>query len=152
MNYNHLNVEYAKPYTKVQNKIMARYNHYPLSDKAYNQLKDLKKFGKKVRVGGRVLVIYGIVLDTLELGQAIDKDLNDADKKLGKKTLSSVAKIGGSWGGAWAGAKIGATAGAFTGPYSPIVVPVLSLVGGIGGAIGGDAFGEWIVDITYAGE
>ncbi len=152
LNYNHLNVDFGKKSTKLQSWIKSRYNHYPLSNKAYNKLKDLKKFGKKVRIGGRILVAYGIVLDTLELGQAIDKDLKDVDKKLGKKTVSAVAKIGGRWGGAVAGAKLGATAGAFTGPYSPIAVPVLSIVGGIGGAIAGDAFGEWVVDITYMGE
>ena len=54
---------------------------------------------------------WRILLDTLELGNAVIDDLNDADQKLGKKTGMSVARIGSRW----AGAAIGAKAGAMTG-------------------------------------
>ena len=129
-----------------------RYNHYPLSDEAYNVLKNLDDSGKKVRIGGKVLFVTGVVLDALELGKAINDDLNDADKKIGKKTLTSVFSIGGSWAGAAIGAKIGASVGAFTGPVAPIAIPVLSLVGGVAGSFAGDSLGSYVVDITYAGD
>ena len=95
-----------------------------------------------------MLLVAGIALDALELGTTIEADLTDADRKLGKKTLSTAVGIGGSWAGAALGAKLGALAGAATGPVAPIAIPVLSIVGGIGGALGGDALGRYIVDIT----
>ena len=55
--------------------------------------------GKVVEIGGRVLLVAGVVLDALELCNTIDDDLHDADQKIGKKTYSSIASIGGSWAG-----------------------------------------------------
>lgn len=129
-------------------QLQSRLNHYELSDDAYNAVKDLKSAGKKVRVAGKVLLVAGIALDALELGTMIDADLKDADRKIGKKTLSTAVGIGGSWAGAALGTKLGALAGAATGPAAPIAIPVLSIVGGIGGAFGGDALGQYVVDIT----
>ncbi len=151
IDYNHLNVEFDNS-TKTYSEIAKKYNHTRIPDKLYNQINDLEKFGKKVRIGGRILVVAGIVLDTIELGTTINKDLKDTDKKLGKKTVKTTAEIGGRWAGAWAGAELGAMAGAFTGPLSPIAVPVLAVVGGVGGAFAGDAIAGKIVDITYKGE
>ena len=150
INYNHINIEFGDNPTKVQNLLVKYYNHYPLDDAAYNAVKDLREFGKEVRVAGRRLLIAGIALDALELGLAAIEDLTDADKKLGKSTLSSAVSIGGRWAGATAGAKLGALAGGLTGPAAPVAVPVLSLVGGIVGSFGGDALGQWVVDITDA--
>ncbi len=152
INYKHVNFEKVNNSNFIYEQIRMRYNHYPLSDEAYNVLKNLDDTGKKVRIGGRVLFVTGIVLDTLELGKSINDDLNDADKKIGKKTLTSVFSIGGSWAGAAIGAKIGASVGAFTGPAAPIAIPVLSLVGGIAGSFVGDSLGSYVVDITYVGE
>ncbi len=151
IDYNHLNVEFDNS-TKTYSEIAKKYNHTRIPDKLYNQINDLEKFGKKVRIGGRILVVAGIVLDTIELGTTINKDLKDTDKKLGKKTVKTTVEIGGRWAGAWAGAELGAMAGAFTGPLSPIAVPVLAVVGGVGGAFAGDAIAGKIVDITYEGE
>ena len=148
INYNHVNIDFGENPTEFQAWFQKQYNHYPLDDNAYNAVKDLEGFGKKVRVAGKVLLVAGIALDALELGTTIDADLKDADRKLGKKTLSTAVGIGGSWAGAALGAKLGALAGAATGPAAPIAVPVLSLVGGIGGALGGDALGRYVVDIT----
>lgn len=55
--------------------------------------------GKVVEIGGRVLLVAGVVLDALELCNTIDDDLHDADQKIGKKTYSSIASIGGNWAG-----------------------------------------------------
>ena len=150
IDYPHINIDKVSDSNWIYDQLQNRFNHYELSDDAYNALKDLKSFGKKVRVAGKVLLVAGIALDALELGTTIDGDLKDADRKLGKKTLSTAASIGGSWAGAALGAKLGALAGAATGPAAPIAVPVLGLIGGIGGAFGGDALGKWIVDITCA--
>lgn len=148
INYPHINLDKVPNSNWIYNQLQSRFNHHELSGDEYNTLKDLESFGKKVRVAGKVLLVGGIALDVLEVGNAIDADLKDADRKIGKKTLSAAASIGGSWAGAALGAKLGAIAGAATGPAAPIAVPVSGLVGGIGGAFGGDALGKWIVDIT----
>ena len=43
-------------------------------------------------------MVTGAALDALELYQTVESDLHDADRKIGKKTYSVVAGIGGSWG------------------------------------------------------
>lgn len=82
-----------------------------------------------MRVAGKTLLVAGVALDALESGTAIDKALKDVDKKLGKKSVSTAAKIkiGGRWARAAAGAQIGAWAGAFTGPAAPVFVPCARL-------------------------
>ena len=107
---------------------------------------------KVIRIGGKILLVCGIVLDALEPGKAIEDDLHDADEKLGRKTLSTAVSIGGQWGGAALGAKLGAMLGTATTIYAPVAVTILSLVGGAVGAFAGDALAKWVVDITYVGE
>ena len=152
IDYPHINLEGLKDSNALYNWLQVNYNHYPLSEEAYNVLKNFEKTGEVVRVAGRVLLVAGIVLDALEIGTTMYSDLNDADGRLGKKTISTVASIGGSWGGSIVGANVGAAIGVLAGPAAPIAVPVLGIVGGIGGAIGGaiggEAFAEWVVDIT----
>lgn len=149
INYYHVNIEPLPDSNVLYNFIQKRYNHYPLTDSAYNALKDLKDTGKKVRIAGKVLLVAGIALDALELGIAVNADLKDADRKLGKTTASTVASIGGRWAGAAAGAKAGAVIGAMTGPAAPVAIPVLSIMGGVGGSFAGDYLAKWVVDITY---
>ena len=148
VNFNHVNINYPEPANALQTWVKSRYNHYPLSDNAYKILSDLKGTGKKVRIHGKVLLVAGIALDTLELGLSVADDLNDEDKKLGKRAATTAFSIAGRWGGAALGAKAGAVVGSFTGPLAPIAIPVLSLAGGIAGSFGGDALGKWVVDIT----
>ena len=136
----------------VYEKTRERYNHYPLSDEEYDLLKNLDDTGKKVRIGGRVLLVAGVVLDTLDLGKAINNDLHDADQKIGRKTASTAFSIGGRWAGAIGGAELGAYLGAFTGPVAPIAIPVLGLIGGIAGSFAGDSLGKYVVDITCLGD
>lgn len=96
------------------------------------------------------MLVASVALDVLELDTAIQEDLNDADGKLGRATVSTVASIGGSWAGGALGAKAGALLGALTGPAAPVAFPVRSIAGGIGGAFGGDKFLQWVIDITDA--
>ena len=150
IDYSHVNFDKMPNSNWLYDQIQSRYNHYPLSDDAYNVLKDLKSTGKKVRIAGKVLLVAGVVLDILELGIAINEDLNDADGKLGGTTASTVASIGGSWAGGALGAKSSALLGTLAGPAAPIAIPILSIAGGIGGAFGGDKLAQWVVDITVA--
>ena len=152
IDYNHINFGNVKNSNRLYEWLQKRYNHYPLDDRAYNALKDLPTAGKKVRVAGKVLLVAGVALDALELGLAVNADLKDADKKLGKTTVSTTISIGGSWAGAALLAKAGALLGAATGPAAPIAAPVLSIVGGIIGSLGGGHLAKYVVDITYLGD
>ena len=98
INYNHINIDTVPNSNALYDLIRARYNHYPLTNTAYDILKDLDNTGKKVRIAGKILLVGGIALDALELGLAVDSDLKDADRKLGKTTASTVASIGGKIG------------------------------------------------------
>lgn len=148
IDFPHINLDAIKNAPGIYNWVQSRYNHYKISDEAYDALKNLSKTGKIVRIGGRVLLVVGVIADVLEIREAIRADLGDADQKLGKTTLSAIASVGGSWAGAFGGAKIGALAGAMTGPAAPIAIPVLGIIGGALGALGGELAAEWVVDIT----
>ena len=148
IDYYHINVDPIDNAPGIYQWLSYRYNHYPISEDAYNVLKHLEKTGKIIRIAGKVLLVAGAFLDAVEIGTAMHTDLNDADGKLGKTTVSTVAEVGGSWGGAFLGAKLGALAGTIAGPAAPVAVPVLGIIGGMAGAIGGSALAEWIVDIT----
>lgn len=149
IDYNHINFGNVKNSNIMYEWIQKRYNHYPLDDRAYNALKDLPSAGKKVRIAGKVLLVAGVALDILELGLAVNADLKDADKKLGKTTVSTAVSIGSAWAGAALFAKGGMAIGAATGPAAPIVTPILTLVGGAVGAITFSRLGKYVVDITY---
>lgn len=152
IDYNHINIDFPNDPTVVQSWIQERYNHYPLSDDAYAAVKDLKALGKTVRIAGKVLLVAGVTLDAMELGMAIEADLNDADGKLGKTTALTAASIGGRWAGAAGGAKLGAIAGGLAGPAAPIAVPLLALIGGFIGAFGGEMLLKHIVDVSCTEE
>ncbi len=149
IDYPHINFDPMPDSNTLYDFIQKQFNHYPLTDDAYNALKDLKDVGKKVEIAGKVLLVAGAALDALELGMAIDADLKDADRKLGKTTASTFFSIAGRWGGAAAGAKFGAWAGALTGPAAPVAIPALSIIGGIAGSFLGDFLAGKVVDITY---
>jgi len=149
IDYNHINFGDVENSNRVYEWIQKRYNHYPLDDRAYNALKDLPTAGKKVRIAGKVLLVAGVALDVLELGLAVNADLKDADKKLGKTTVSTAVSIGSAWAGAALFAKGGMAIGAATGPAAPIVTPILTLVGGVVGAISFSRLGKYVVDISH---
>ena len=83
-----------------------------------------------------------------------DPDLHDAHQKIGKKTYSTAASIGGSWAGGALGAKGGALAGAAIG--TAILPGLGTAVGGIAGGlllgVAGSSLRKWVIDITDVGE
>ena len=113
---------------------------------------------KAVKNGGKALAVVGVAMDVFDLGNTIYLDLNDEDKKLGKKTLQTAVGIGGSYAGSFGGAKLGAMGGSAIGTLicPGIGTAVGGFLGGIGGGIagafGGRALSEHIVDKTYKGE
>lgn len=157
MNYLHLNAA-AMPGTPAWHEPMIqKLDHMQLSPGVYDFLAKFDGIARKVRVAGRVMLVVGVVLDALELGTTVYEDLNDADRKLGKPTVSTIASIGGRWAGGIAGAKLGAMGGAVVGqaliPIPGVGAAVGGIVGGVTlgviGSIAGDEFASWVVDITY---
>ncbi|HPE15390.1 MAG TPA: hypothetical protein PK597_00380 [Oscillospiraceae bacterium] len=129
--------------------------HYvQVTEATYRIFQAMEGKAKRVRLGGRVLLAYGVTLDALELLATMQDDLNDADGKLGKASASTACSIMGRWTGTLVGAKYGAMAGAKIGfLISPLVGPavgalVLGFVGGMGGGTLGERLGEWVIDIT----
>lgn len=157
-NYYHVNVDTLPDAPVHQQNLAKRLDHAEISKEAYDVLKDFQTSAKKVRIAGRVLLVAGSVLDALELCSTIDDDLHDADRKIGKKTYSSAAEIGGSWAGSVLGAKGGAWAGAAIG--TAVLPGVGTAVGGIAGGLvlgvagsfAGSSLGKWVVDMTEIGE
>ena len=113
--YYHINVDALPDASAWQKRLASQLDHTEISKEAYDVLKDFQHSAKVVRIAGRVLLVAGAALDALELCNVIDGDLHDADQKIGKKTYSTVASIGGSWAGGALGAKGGALAGAAIG-------------------------------------
>jgi hypothetical protein len=153
-NYYHINVHALPDAPAWQVSLAEKLNHTEISKEAYDLLKNFENIGKVVEIGGRVLLAAGVVLDALELCSTIDDDLHDADRKIGKKTYSSIASIGGRWTGGMLGAKGGAMLGATIGTAilpglgTAIGGAVGGVVLGVAGSFSGSALGRWVVDIT----
>lgn len=137
-------------------------DHVAITEDAFLKVGAFGHGAKVVKIAGRILLVAGAVLDAIEIGTTMYDDLNDADGKLGRSTITTAASIAGEWGGSIAGAKIGAMAGAalgsaiLPGPGTLVGGAVIGLAGGIAGSIAGDSFGNWIaeyiLDITGVGE
>lgn len=150
----HINVEAVRGAPDWQKAIVDSLDHRELSKGTYDILKNFDNTAKIIKAGSRVLLVAGVVVDAIELGSALQSDLNDADQKLGKTTARASISIIGSWGGGALGAKAGAYVGAGIG--TAILPGVGTLVGGVvgglilgvAGSAAGSALGEWVVDIT----
>lgn len=142
------------PTSELQRKSLDMLNHKKIDEKAYRILKDFDGHAKKVRVAGKILAVMGAALDALEIAEAVERDLNDADRKLGRTTCSTIISIGGSWGFGAAGAEVGAALGASIG--TAILPGVGTAIGGVAGGLVlgivgssfGSKLGDFVVDIT----
>ena len=149
----HFNVKAVDGAPAWQQSMSNALDHREIPDEVYNLLKNFDDTAKIVKIGGKILLVAGIVADAITLADAIHTDLNDADQKLGNLTAQTGASIIGSWGGGAVGAEAGAYIGAgigsmiFPGPGTLIGGAVGSFVLGIAGSMGG-ALGEWVVDIS----
>lgn len=154
--YTHVNVNVSDiPDIKErQIEFASKLDHKHVSNEVYAILKDFDHSAKVVKTAGKVLLVTGIVLDTLELYGAIENDLNDADRKLGRTTSSAVASIVGSWGLGAVGAEGGAVLSAAIG--TAILPGVGTAIGGVAGGLVlgivdssfGGRLGNYIIDIT----
>lgn len=132
IDYDHVNVNFPNPMSELETKLKANYNHYPLSNQAYDLLKNMDHSAQMVQIAGKAFLVTGIVSDIMELVPTIEADLHDADRKLGSATGHAVAKMEGRWAGSILGSIIGAKYGAMIGT---------AIFPGVGTAIGGFAGG-----------
>ena len=154
INYSHINVNFPSPISGRERSQKWRYNHYPLSDEAYELLNNMSHSAKMVKIAGKAFLITGIVSDVMELVPTIEADLHDADRKLGSATDHAVAMIEGRWAGSLLGGSIGAKYGALLGTavFPGIGTAIGGFAGGlilgIVGSYGGEWFAQKVIDIT----
>ncbi len=143
-----------KPEYKPNKDFISKLDHTEIPESVYNVLKNFDDVADIVQIGGKVLLISGILAEIVELCIIIEDDLTDVDKKLGKKTTSAIIKKVSQWSGTILGAEAGAEVGALVGTF---VLPglgtgILGFSGSFaGGALGyymGDKFSDYILDIT----
>lgn len=147
IDYNHINIDEVANSNWLYDWIRKNYDHYPLSDKAYKLATHLDSTTKEIRAAGKKLLACGLVLDALELGNAVIADIKDSGK-MPDKMISSAVSIGGSWAGATLLIKVGVALGIATGPAAPFAIPVLTVVGGVVGSVGGSRLADYLIDIT----
>ncbi len=155
----HLNVSALPDATLKQQLNAKNWDHFGISNSAYEALKNFDSTAKVIKVAGKTLLISGVVVDTISLCKTIESDLKDADRKLGKSTRAEIISIAGSWTGSAIGAKYGAMLGSSVGTAA---LPGLgTAVGGIaGGVIGATVLGiagsysgnlaNYVIDISNA--
>lgn len=147
VDYNHINIDKVPNSNWLFDQIQKNFDHYPLSDKAYKLATHLDSTTKEIRVAGKKLLASGLVLDALELGNAVIADIKDSGK-MPDKTISSAVSIGGSWAGATFLTKVGVALGIATGPAAPFAIPILAVAGGILGSVGSSRLADFLIDIT----
>ena len=102
--------------------------------------------GKAVRVGGKVMLVVAIAMDTYAFYEAESKS-------------REVARIAGGWTGAWAGGALGAWSGGYAGaatagvcgqlgpqaaaPEEVVTVPLGAAIGSAIGGLAGSVSGYW---------
>lgn len=144
----HINVSAFDDFTERQRLNAKKWDHFGISNKAYEALKNFDHSAKVIKVAGKTLLVAGVIADTISLGKAVESDLKDADRKLGKTTGTEIFRIAGSWTGSAIGAKYGSMLGA---SFGTAALPGIgTAVGGIaGGLIGATVLG---IAGSYSGE
>ncbi|MEG2584384.1 MAG: hypothetical protein RSA27_07755, partial [Oscillospiraceae bacterium] len=154
----HINVGTNKNPSPLQKSMAKKLNHQPIPYSAYEAFHNFDDVAKMAKKGGKAMSAVGVALDMYEIGGAVYMDLNDDDKKLGKKSLETSVGVGGGWAGGAAGAKLGTMGGSAAGSFfcpglgTAIGGFVGGIAGGIVGAFGGRELSEYIVDKAYEWE
>ena len=134
-NYYHVN-------QKGLHSIFGHSNHANLGGAQLVQAKQLRY----LKIGGRVFLVVGIVVDSAQLYTATVESI---DQGTPRPVVAQSVRTAGSWAMAWAGAKagvaIGAAAGVESGPGLVLTAIGGGLIFGIAGYLGAD----WIADFIY---
>ena len=118
-------------------------DHAALSGTALVQAKQLRY----LKLGGRVFLVVGVVVDTAQLGSAA---YTSYEQQSIKPIAAQTVRTAGGWAAAWAGAKagvaLGGLAGVETGPGMVLTAIGGGVIGGFAGYLGADWIADWIYE------
>lgn len=117
-------------------------DHAPLTGTALFQAKHLRY----LKLGGRVFLIAGAVIDGVQLGGSV---VDSVKAGSARPVAAQAVRTASSWGLAWAGAKAGVAAGALAGVETGPGLVLTAIGGGIIGGAAGYFGGDWIADWIY---
>jgi hypothetical protein len=118
-------------------------NHGPITGTALIQAKQLRY----LKIGGRVFLVAGVVIDTVQLAAAATESYQTASvKPVGKQAVRVATGWAAAWAGAKAGVAVGALAGVETGPGVVLTAIGGGLVGGVAAYFGGNWIADWLFD------
>lgn len=123
-------------------------DHAVMDEEAYLQVMKVEMKGKTnfVKIGGKILYAAGVILDALEVYQAVQEDSQDG--KIGIQTYGTVIKIGldivlGATG--WA---VGDMIAAALVPTHPVIGLAIELFCSVGFTLLGDLILQNVLDVT----
>jgi hypothetical protein len=100
-----------------------------------------------LKIGGRVFLIVGIIVDTVQMGGAA---VESYQQNSVRPVAAQAIRTAGGWALAWAGAKagvaIGGLAGVESGPGLVLTAIGGGLIGGVAGYFGADWIADWIYE------
>jgi hypothetical protein len=134
-NYYHIN-------QKGMHSVFGHSNHANLGGAQLVQAKQLRY----LKIGGRVFLVVGIVVDTVQLGSAA---VDSIEQGTPRPVAAQAIRTGGSWAMAWAGAKVGILAGGAAGIETGPGLVLTAIGGGIIFGIAGYMGADWIADFIY---
>jgi|GEM_PF-4562862 len=134
-NYYHVN-------QKGMHNIFGTSNHANLGGAQLVQAKQLRY----LKIGGRVFLVVGVIVDTIQLGTATAESI---ENNSAKPIVAQSIRTTGSWTAAWVGAKGGFLVGAALGIESGPGLVLTAIGGGIVGGLGGYLGADWIADFIY---
>lgn len=118
-------------------------DHAPLTGAHLVQAKQLRY----LKYGGRVFLVVGVVVDTVQMGNAAVQSVQQGSVK---PVAAQAVRTAGGWAAAWAGAKagvaLGGLAGVETGPGMVLTAIGGGLIGGTAGYFGADWIADWIYE------
>jgi len=122
--------------------VFGQSNHAPIVGPRLFQAKQLRY----LKIGGRVFLVVGVVVDTAQMGSAaVESYQRGSVKPIAAQSI----RTAGRWAMAWAGAKAGMAAGGLAGVESGPGMVLTAIGGGLIGGTAGYFGADWIADWIY---
>lgn len=124
-------------------QIFGHSNHANLAGAELAQAKQLRY----LKIGGRVFLVVGVVVDTVQLSSAAYESYEqESIRPVAAQTVRTVGGWTGAWLGVKAGVVVGGVAGIETGPGAVLTAIGGGIVGGTAGYFGADWIADWIYE------
>jgi hypothetical protein len=119
-------------------------NHQSITNRY--RLSEVKKL-RVIKIGGRVFLVVGVLVDTVSLGMAAKESVDvGSAKPLAAQSVRVATSAGMAWGGAKAFGVMGAAYGTALGPVGIVGIGIAgALLGGFLGMVAGD----YVADLIY---